>query len=245
MGLLLRLFGAIAAGAVLVVSVGVLHYGLGQGALGLVHEPEESFPPHRWPAIPDNRPARVLLLGTSLTRSGDWTQALQAQLSACRPGGVEIERLAKGGANSAWGEAALRDRLTKAALPDLIVAEFTINDASLVHGMTLGKSRVRHAAILDMAAAANIPVWLATMNPAFGRKALERPGQAAYRAQYPNLARAHGAGLVALVPDWLALDASYRAAALPDGLHPTDAAMMAVTVPVLAAALAVVLCPEG
>lgn len=238
-----RLVAAVAAGVSLAASVGALHHGVGQGTLGLVQEPVAGFAPVRWPAIPVDRQARVLLLGTSLTRNGDWPQALEARLAACRAGGVMVERLAKPGANSVWGQGALRERLAQHPAPDLIVVEFTINDASLFHGMTLGKSRDRHVEILQAAETAGSAVWLATMNPAFGREALERPGQTAYRAQYADLARANGAGLVAVVPGWRALSAPDRAFALPDGLHPTDAAMAQITVPALAAALAVVLCP--
>lgn len=246
-GTAIRLLGALVAGAALVLSVGGLHYGVGQGFLGLVREPQESFAPQRWRSVPPDRPARLLLVGTSLTARGSWSDGVQMQLSACRPGGVLVERLARGGASSAWGEAALGERLARAGAepPDLIVIEFSINDASLWHGMTLGKSRSRHAAMLDLAAQAGVPVFLATMSPAFGREALERPGQMAYRAAYPGLARDHGAGLIAMVPRWTALDAAARRQALPDRLHPTDAAMEAVAVPALVEALAPVLCAAG
>jgi lysophospholipase L1-like esterase len=129
------------------------------------------------------------------------------------------------------------------ASSDFVIVEFTINDASLWHGMTLDKSRDRHREILKAAVAAGLPVFLATMSPAFGREALERPGQVAYRALYPDLARAEGAGLIAMVPGWQALTPDERRAALPDGLHPTDAAMAQVAVPALTAALVPVLEP--
>ena len=246
MGLALRILGALMAGVALVASVGALHYGVGQGALGLVQEPQHSFAPAGWQAIAADRPVRVLLLGTSLTASGTWDAALQAQLSACRPGGVVVERLARPGANSAWGRDALDLRLQTGPAPDLLVIEFTINDASLWHGMTLGKSHARHSDMLAMAQQAGIAAtWLSTMSPAFGREAWERPGQTAYRAAYADLAHDQGAGLIALTPVWQALTPAARAAAMPDGLHPTDAAMQAITTPALAANLAAVLCGAG
>lgn len=234
---------SMAAGAAFVASIWMLHHGAGQGVLGLVEEPEESFPPFRWQSPPEDRPARVLLVGTSLTAGGRWSDALAAELSACRPGGVVVERLARPGANSAWGQEALAQRLQTGETPDLLVVEFSINDASLRRGMTLGKSEARHREILTMAAQAGVPVWLSTMSPAFGFKAWHRPGQVAYRAAYQDLARSAGAGLIAMVPAWTALSAPARAAAMPDDLHPVEAAMREIAVPALVASLSPVLCP--
>ena len=242
-GLLVRILGASLAGLALVASVGALHHGVGQAALGFVQEPEESFPPFRWQSPSADRPARVLLLGTSLTAGGHWNDALQQALSACRPGGVVVERLARPGANSAWGQEALAQRLQTGPAPDLLVVEFSINDASLWRGMTLGKSEARHSEILTMAQQAGVTVWLSTMSPAFGGKGWQRPGQIAYRAAYQDLARQAGAGLIALAPDWKQLSAQARAIAMPDDLHPVDAAMRGITVPALVAALSPVLCP--
>ena len=156
-----------------------------------------------------------------------------------------VERLAKPGANSAWGAAALRDRLAAGPAPDALVVEFSINDSSLWRGMTLAASRARHEEILQMAGATDVPVWLATMSPAFGRKAWERPGQVAYRALYADLAAEQGAGLVAMVPAWLALSVPDRQHLMPDGLHPTEAAMEGVAMPRLVTALEKELCDQG
>lgn len=239
-----RFLGALLAGAVLALSWGAVHHGLGRAVLGLAAEPDTGFLPRQWTPPPADRPLRILMLGTSLTLRGEaWVKALEAALGACHPAGAQIERLARGGGNSAWGAEALRQRLAQSGLPDLLIVEFTINDASLWHGMTLDKSRDRHREILKAAAAAGLPIFLATMSPAFGREALERPGQVAYRALYPDLARAEGAGLIAMVPGWQALTPDERRAALPDGLHPTDAAMTQVAVPALTAALVPVLEP--
>lgn len=242
-GLFLRILGACLAGVTLVASVGALHHGVGQGLFGFVQEPQESFPPFRWQPPPADRPARVLLLGTSLTAGGRWSEALEADLSACRPAGVVVERLARPGANSAWGQEALAQRLQEGPALDLLVVEFSINDSSLWRGMTLGKSEARHGEILTMAQQAGVTVWLSTMSPAFGVKGWQRPGQVAYRAAYQELARKNGVGLIALTPAWMQLSAQARTDAMPDGLHPVDAAMQGITVPALVAALSPVLCP--
>lgn len=212
--------------------------------LGRAAEPVTSIVPLGPQTLPPDRSARVLLLGTSLT-AGAWTADLERGLSLCRRARVVVERLAKPGANSAWGEAALRARLAAGPAPDVVVVEFSINDSSLWRGMTLAASRARHEELLRTADQAGVTVWLATMSPAFGRKAWERPGQVAYRALYADLARKHGAGLIAMVPAWQALSVPERKRLMPDGLHPTDAAMVALAVPMLAAALEKQLCDLG
>lgn len=214
-------------------------YGVGRP----IREPALSVPPAGFERVDaDGRPVRILFLGTSLTAGGRWSDVLRQRLSACRAAGVIVERLAKPGANSAWGEEALRIRLASGPVPDLMVVEFSINDSSLWRGMTLAASRVRHEAILQMAKKAGATVWLATMSPAFGRKAWERPGQGAYRELYDDMARAQGAGLIAMSSTWLALGSLDRQAAMPDGLHPTDTAMVTLAVPDLVSALRLAVC---
>ena len=224
-----------------------LAFGLGHGAVqvafGLVEEPVVDRAPAGLRPLPVGRSVRVLILGTSLTAGGSWTAALERQLAACHGGPVVVERLARPGANSAWGEGALRDRLAAGPDPDLLVIEFSINDSSLWRGMTLGASRARHEAMLGMARAQGVPVWLATMSPAFGRKAWERPGQVAYRALYADLATTQGAGLIAMIPAWTTPNAKDRTRLMPDNLHPTDEAMQALAVPALQRALSAALCP--
>lgn len=244
----MRTFGwaLIAAGLGLAAIYG-LQRGVGLALLGLAVEPATVIAAARAPApVPAERPFRLLLLGTSLSAQGQWPRELERRLSACRPGGVALERLARSGANSAWGASALAARLGAGAAdrppPDLILAEFSINDTSLWRGMRLAQSRARHDEIL--ATAGQVPVWLVTMSPAFGRDAWERPGQVAYRALYADLARERGAGVIPTIAPWLALPPAERRISMPDNLHPTDAAVIALTVPLLEQALRPVICPD-
>lgn len=239
---LARLIGALGAGALLALVWAVGLHGFGRDVLRLASEPRADVVPRTSFIPPADRPVHVLLLGTSLTAGGDWAHALERQLAACHRGGVVVERLAKPGANSAWGARVLAVRLVEAPIPDLLVVEFSINDASLWRGITLEQSRARHEEMLMAAKRAGITVWLATMSPAFGRKALERPGHLAYRSLYHDLALANNAGLIATTPAWQALSPDDRMAALPDDLHPTDAAMVAIAVPAYASALGSVVC---
>ena len=214
--------------------------GLGQG--GVIHEPLTDLLPRRLSGVPQKDHSRVLILGTSLTAKGRWTDVLAARLSLCHLAGVTVERLAKSGANSVWGEGALRQRFASGQVPDALVIEFSINDSSLWRGMPLSASYDRHKSMLALAQQAGVPVWLATMSPAFGYKAWERPGQSAYRRGYARLADESGAGLIAMVPDWLSLPISERNRLIPDGLHPTEEAMERIAVPAITRALAPALC---
>ncbi|MEM7668684.1 MAG: SGNH/GDSL hydrolase family protein, partial [Pseudomonadota bacterium] len=181
----------------------------------------------------------IALLGTSLSARGPWPHAQAERQTACRGGPVTMRRTARAAASSAWAEQAIANAL--APQPDLLLIEFAINDAALAHGMTQADSRAHHVRLLDAAAEAGVPVLLMTMNPAWGRNRwLERPGLPAYLALYPDLAAAHGAGLVDTVPAWHALAPDRRAALVPDGLHPTPDGMAVVLIPALETAL----CPS-
>lgn len=232
--------------AFLVVAAGAL--GFAYGLIGPSPAgPGTAGPRISPPAGPPPASHHVLLVGTSLTSSGDWPGLLQERLSAgnCRP--AVIERLALAGASSNWGSKALEARLADrtAPRPGLIVIEFSINDASLLRGVPLFQSRRNHLHMLQLARDSGASAFLATRNPAFGWKAAMRPGQSRYQALYRTLARQEGAGLIDSIPEWRALAPAARHALLPDGLHPTPAAMAAIAVPALEDALGPLLCPSS
>ncbi len=186
----------------------------------------------------------VLVLGTSLTSRGDWPELLQDRLNACATGPVRVERLARAGAASGWGLAALRDHLSDpdADPPDLLIVEFSGNDASLARGFPLFISKRNHRGIIQLARQSGAAVILATMSPAWGRDALERPGQDRYHALYRDLASSDGVGLIDTISDWRALSPEDRRASVPDGLHPTREAMAAIAVPAFMEAVGPIVC---
>ncbi len=203
-----------------------------------------------WPAeapgrlgAPD-RPLRLVVLGTSLSHGGDWPDLLAARLGACREGGAEIRRVTRPGASIRWGSGALETALARGleGRPDLLMAEFSINDASLAHGVPLEEARARLDALLARAAAAEVPVLLLGMTPAFGREGWERPGHGAYLRLYREAAEAGRAGFFDDRAAWFSLPEAARAEALPDRLHPAPAAMAELHVPALADFLAPRVC---
>lgn len=194
-------------------------------------------------------PVHILLAGTSLTANTDWPVALQETLSRCTARGVLVERLARPGEGIRWGLPALRARLADASLPrpDLVVAEFSGNDATLTRGLPLFETRRRTFELVETIRSAGAVPWLATMSPSWGKKVLIRPGQARYHALYRDVAAQSGAGLIDTIAQWRALDSATRRAMVPDGTHPTAAAMRQITVPAFAAALGPLVCdpPAG
>lgn len=198
------------------------------------------------PFTPD-RPLRVLFLGASLTHGEPWPDAAARALSQCRRGEIVAQVVALPGAASFWGLEALGGALSGGAgdPPDIVVVEFSINDASLARGVSLNRSRDNHRRMVALIRAAGAIPVLATMSPAFGRNGWERPGLRAYEALYRALSAETGAGLIDVARLWRAMTAGALARLMPDGLHPTPEATLAVTAPAMAEALAPLVCSDG
>jgi lysophospholipase L1-like esterase len=217
-----------AAAAVIAVLLGSGYYLLGHGLLA-----DKASPTPRAPvgSVAPEAPLHILLVGTSLTAGGDWPDALGDRLNACRTSRVTIERLALPGATGDWGAAALAERLNSSPLPQLVLVEFTINDARLFRGLSMRTSRRLTERMVAAIARAGATPLLLTMSPAIGVRALGRPWAAAYRAQYGEIAAATGAGLVETVAAFEALPPQELRRAIPDGVHPTNEAMINILVP--------------
>jgi lysophospholipase L1-like esterase len=215
------------------------------GAIGLVvlvalmiHARDDLWSPIDRPAgplPPGDGPLRITAFGTSLTARSPWPDALAARLAACLGRPVTIERVAQPGAGSDWGLAQVETVI--ATRPDLILMEFAINDADIGNGLWLRDSIATHESILTRLAAAlpGTRVVLMTMNPSVGWRAAYRPRLPAYYETYAALADRHGAGLIDLYAIWRRLP-DLRAA-IPDGLHPSEAAALDLIPPAVAAAL--------
>lgn len=211
------------------------------GLLAPTARPQERQPATRPPA---GGPLLVLASGTSLTARGDWTALLAAGLSACRGAPVRIEKLARPGATSRWGEGALLARLASGPSPDLVLIEFSINDSVFARLVSLAESRRRITTMVEAVQAKGAVPLLVTMTPAHGFERIERPFLPAYRALYGEIASATGAGLIDSLAAWEALPAGELAELVPDGVHPTPRAMADLLVPTLFARLSPLVC-EG
>lgn len=183
----------------------------------------------------------IAVLGTSLTAGYDWPERLGTRLSGCLEKPVEVVPVARGGATSRWGARQLAD--VAASKPDLVLVEFSINDADLRRGVSLQESARLHRRILNGLAerAPDAGVVLMSMSPAWGSKRLLRPRLARYYALYPELAAEEAAGFVDLYREWMAYPRA--GAAFPDGVHPMPAAAREVILPALIQYLLAALSP--
>jgi lysophospholipase L1-like esterase len=185
---------------------------------------------------------RVAIFGTSLTNRGNWVARLEARLKTCNPL-LTIEAISRPGASSRWGIDRVAKALDAAEAPyDIVIFEFSGNDASLMNGFPLFISRRLHREMIAMVRASDAIVFMATMNPAWGRDAWERPGQNRYHALYRDLANTLDIGLIDTITDWRSLSNDMRITLVPDGLHPTDAGMAMITIPAFEAALRPIVC---
>lgn len=176
------------------------------------------------PAIPD-RP-RIVAMGTSLTARYDWPDRTARLLEACLGSPVDLTVIAGSGKTSAWGQDQIPALI--AARPDLVVMEFTANDADLRRGIGPARSDALHGAILAALRDAHpqVRVLLLGMNPSFRLRGALRWRETRYLSDYAARAGADPrVGYFDLAPDWAAeIAGAGQAAVLPDGLHPKASA---------------------
>lgn len=164
-------------------------------------------------------PVRVVVLGTSLTARATWPDELGARLEACLGREVEVARVAKPGATSAWGVEQIG--AVGALRPDVVIVEFAINDGDLLDGLSLARSEAGHAALIQALQGQGAGVLLLATNPVGRLAALKRPLLPAYQDIYPALAARLGAGLFDGEKRWRSAN-GWREG-LVDGVHPDPA----------------------
>jgi lysophospholipase L1-like esterase len=188
------------------------------------------------PATGRDIPATLHLVaaGTSLTSRGFWPDDLGARLGRCLGVPVVVDRVAKAGANSDWGLAQVPGIV--ALSPDLVLIEFAINDADMLDGVALERSRGNLRAIIagvrDGQPEALIVV--ASTNPVSGLRGAKRPFLGEYFAAARSVAEGTGAAFFDGTARWRA---DPQPGDLSDGLHPADAAAARVVAPALASFL--------
>jgi lysophospholipase L1-like esterase len=182
--------------------------------------------------------------GTSLTVTGAWTKATQEYFDKHYPGQVTFENTAKSGMHSNWGVENLQERVLDKK-PDLVFIEFAVNDAAPKNGVSLEQS----VANLDKMVTAirqqnpQVDIVLQTMNPAWDSPSVkdkkygsDRPHLEAYYDVCRQYARDHHLPLVDNYPNWAKLqkeDPEQFKSSVPDGIHPSSAASLAVTWPAI------------
>ena len=117
----------------------------------------------------------IVSFGTSLSAHGGWQADLAAQLRQSLKSEIEISIIAQPGANSDWG---IANVARVAALEaQIVLIEFAINDASVVRGMSLARSRdnISRIATALRSGEQQPRLLLMTMNPAHGLRGAARP----------------------------------------------------------------------
>ncbi len=178
---------------------------------------------------------RIVALGTSLTQNGVWPDQVARDLTTCLGVAVNLTSVAKAGASSDWGLGQVA--AVAAQLPDLVLVEFSVNDADLFDGTALDRSEENLRGIVAALREARpgAAVVLMSTNPVRGLRRWQRPFLGRYSEVPRAVAAAEGVGFFDGRTRWLN---DPRATDLPDGLHPAAAAEARVIVPALAAYIA-------
>jgi archaellum biogenesis ATPase FlaH len=120
--------------------------------------------------------------------------------------------------------------------PRTLLVEFNINDSDLRRRLWLWESRDNILAIANKlkSLSPNTKIVLMTMSPAWGLRALLRPLRGWYDDNYRKMASENGFELIDVARRWEALSANELRDAIPDGVHPTREAFLAVAFPEIA-----------
>jgi acyl-CoA thioesterase I len=182
----------------------------------------------------------VVTYGTSLTASGSWVPLLQAWFHEHYPGLIKIANTAQNGRDSNWGVMSLRDHVIQHK-PDVVFLEFSANDAATHHHISIRQSEDNLDAMVTAIQAANpkTEVILMTMSDVIDVSdkkpaASTRPNLSDYYAVYTAYAKSHNLVCINHYADWHALkmeDSEKFLAYAPDGLHPNDDGIEAITWP--------------
>lgn len=190
------------------------------------------------PPAPADGVLKITAFGTSLTAEPQtWPADLEHILGHCLETPVTVHRVAGPGMGSRWALEQLHQVIE--AQPDLILLEFSINDADVRDGVTLAQSRAQHETLVTKIrhALPQTEIWLMTMSPAHGMRGWMRPRLQEYYALYEALAQEFELGLIDHYARWRALPRQARGLA-QDGLHPDSTVATQVILPSLYAALA-------
>lgn len=177
-----------------------------------------------------------LFLGTSLTSkrtSGAWIDRFQRRMQLTTERPIRCYDFGAPGRTSLYGLQNLDMPLRMK--PAVAVLEYGMNDAWPPAGISTTEFRSNIEAICAafVAQSPATRVFLMTMNPAIAPGASDVPNLLAYYQELRNVASAKGLGLIDVTPAW----GVPTSAQLPDGIHPTDAAIDAVLLPFLLATL--------
>jgi lysophospholipase L1-like esterase len=187
----------------------------------------------------------VAALGTSLTEVGGWLDPLGQLIAEQSRQSVSVRNFGKSGANSSWGITQV-ERLV-ATHPDVVLIEFSVNDASWLRGISLNQSRKNMEKIVAQIrnGHSSCTIYLMTMSPVLIWRRWMRPRLKAYYDLYGELAEELKVGYIDNRPSWNSLTRSQLAKAIPDGSHPNQDMAVRLIVPTIARVILDRRCPAG
>jgi acyl-CoA thioesterase I len=185
----------------------------------------------------------VVLYGTSLTSGGEWTKAVKKWFDVTYPGLVNVVNSAGPGQNSDWGLKNLNSRVL-AHKPDLVLLEFSYNDASEKFQLPLERGMQNLDAMVKALEGFNpaATIVLQVMNigwdaPNGNRSQSTRPRLEAFNDNYRNLCtHSFDDMLLDHYPNWRKLketEPRVFQSYVPDGTHPNATGSLKVTWPVV------------
>jgi lysophospholipase L1-like esterase len=181
----------------------------------------------------------IVLYGTSLTAGGEWAVATKTWFSQQFADKATVINSAGPGQNSQWGLANLNQRVL-AHQPDLVLIEFTYNDAHEKFKLTVEQAAKNLDAIVRgiKAKRPQCDIVLQVMNAnwdANDNKSMSvRPQLAGFNDNYRTYAKANNLPLIDHFPAWQELkdrDLERFHAFIPDGTHPNKEGSLAITWP--------------
>jgi acyl-CoA thioesterase-1 len=182
-------------------------------------------------------PVIVAAFGTSLTHNSGWLTPLEEKLTRCLGRRVAVLDFGKDGGTSDWALKSVR-QVTEAH-PDVVLIEFSANDAAWFKGFSLRRSRENTGKIVQriLAALPETKIFLMTMSPALGPRRWIRLNLDAYYSLYESLASELGIGYIDNRPAWRALPENELRAGIPDGAHPLPELVSRLLVPTISKAI--------
>ena len=190
----------------------------------------------------NERPTKIVTLGTSLTADAYWVSSIEEwlKLKANNKDNLTIKNLGIHGGSSID---ALSQMVNTLSLnPDVVFIEFSINDAYLPFGITLEESKKNLIKIIEELNAYNeeIIIILQTMNNPIGKHLLEAPYIDDYYEIYREISISNNLLLIDHYPIWMNLynqDSTKWKEYVPDGLHPNEKGCINIIVPSIKEAL--------
>jgi acyl-CoA thioesterase-1 len=187
----------------------------------------------------------VAAFGTSLTHRAGWLKPLEVRLTRCFGGPVTVLDFGRSGADSGWGVEAVGEVIR--SQPDVVLIEFSANDAVWFKGLSLQRSRENTIKIVQTIRGARpqAKVFLMAMSPSFGPRGWIRRGIEAYYDMYKSVADELGVAYIDHRQSWKSLTEDEVSEGIPDGAHPLPELAARILVPTIARAIGGAVCGES